>query len=172
MMLPDAPFQLPRYCRRKALKSGQYAYFFEPPTWARKQGCHVRAEALGTEYAAARDRAEQVLLPAFDSWRSRGLTDMAPPLPVPGTFDWLACIFKSHQKWKEIGTSTQRCYDQGLSLFANHILKDGRGWGRSRFQTSRRDSLTQFTLSSSSWTTKTQMAPLSSANAAASQTPP
>jgi len=50
---------------------------------------------------------------------------MAPPLPVPGTFDWLACIFKSHQKWKEIGTSTQRCYDQGLSLFANHILKDG-----------------------------------------------
>ena len=125
MMLPDAPFQLPRYCRRKALKSGQYAYFFEPPTWARKQGCHVRAEALGTEYAAARDRAEQVLLPAFDSWRSRGLTDMAPPLPVPGTFDWLACIFKSHQKWKEIGTSTQRCYDQGLSLFANHILKDG-----------------------------------------------
>jgi hypothetical protein len=125
MMLPDAPFQLPRYCRRKALKSGQYAYFFEPPTWARKQGCHVRAEPLGTEYAAARDRAEQVLLPAFDSWRSRGLTDMAPPLPVPGTFDWLACIFKSHQKWKEIGTSTQRCYDQGLSLFANHILKDG-----------------------------------------------
>jgi hypothetical protein len=125
MKLPDASFRLPRYCRRKALKSGQYAYFFEPPTWARKQGCDICAEALGTEYAAARDRAEQVLLPAFDSWRSRGLTDMAPPLPVPGTFDWLACIFKSHQKWKDVSTHTQRLYDQGLALVANHLLKDG-----------------------------------------------
>ena len=125
MKLPGAPFQLPRYCRRKALKSGRYAYFFEPPTWARKQGCRVRAEALGTEHAFALERAEKVLLPAFDSWRSRGLSDMAPPLPVPGTFDWLVYVFKINQKWKEISSHTQRLYDQGLALVANHILKDG-----------------------------------------------
>jgi len=53
------------------------------------------------------------------------LSDLVPPIVVPGTFDWLVNIFKTHQKWKEIDHKTQRLYDQGLSLFANHILKDG-----------------------------------------------
>ena len=117
--------KLPRYCRRKPLKNGRWAYFFDPPSWARKQGCHVKAEALGEEYAAAVERAENILLPAFDSWRSGGLTDMVPPSPVPGTFDWLASIFETHQKWKEIERNTQRLYKQGLALFANQMLKDG-----------------------------------------------
>ena len=117
--------KFPRYCRRKTLKSGRWGYFFEPPTWARKQGCPVKAEALGAEQAAAVERTKNVLLPAFDSWRSRGLTDMVPASPVPGTFDWLAGIFKAHQKWKEIDHKTQRLYEQGLALFANHKLKDG-----------------------------------------------
>jgi hypothetical protein len=117
--------KIPRYCRRKPLKSGRWGYFFEPPTWARKQGCPVKAEALGAEQAAAVERTKNVLLPAFDSWRSRGLTDMVPVSPVPGTFDWLVGIFKAHQKWKEIDHKTQRLYEQGLALFANHKLKDG-----------------------------------------------
>jgi len=121
---PENAFRLPRYCRRKPLKTGRWAYFFEPPTWARRQGCHVKAEALGEDYAAAAERAENILLPAYDSWRSRGLTDMVPPSPVPGTFDWLVCIFKAHQKWKESDHKTQRLYEQGLSLFANYRLKD------------------------------------------------
>jgi hypothetical protein len=117
--------KLPRYCRRKPLKSGRWGYFFEPPTWARKQGCPVKAEALGTEQAAAVERIQNILLPAFDSWRSRGLTDMVPASPIPGTFDWLVGVFRAHQKWKEIDHKTQRLYEQGLALFANHKLKDG-----------------------------------------------
>ncbi len=50
---------------------------------------------------------------------------MVPAFPVPGTFDWLASVFKTHQKWKEIDHKTQRFYEQGLALFANHKLKDG-----------------------------------------------
>jgi hypothetical protein len=50
---------------------------------------------------------------------------MVPASPVPGTFDWLAGVFKTHQKWKEIDHKTQRFYEQGLALFANHKLKDG-----------------------------------------------
>jgi hypothetical protein len=125
MKSPHTASKLPRYCRRKPLKSGRWAYFFEPPTWARKQSCPVKAEALGAEHVPAVARAENVLLPAFDSWRSRGLTDMVPAFPVPGTFDWLASVFKTHQKWKEIDHKTQRFYEQGLALFANHKLKDG-----------------------------------------------
>ena len=58
--------KLPRYCRRKPLKNGRWAYFFEPPTWARKQECPLEAEALGQNYDAAVSRAENVLLPAFN----------------------------------------------------------------------------------------------------------
>lgn len=116
---------LPRYCRRKSLKNGRWTYFFEPPSWARKQGCCVKAEALGREQQAAADRANHVLLPAFDSWRSGGLTDMTTASPVPGSFDWLVGIFKTHRKWTEIDWKTRRFYDRGLALFANQKLKDG-----------------------------------------------
>ncbi|WP_141688420.1 hypothetical protein [Bradyrhizobium paxllaeri] len=74
---------------------------------------------------AAVDRAKNVLLPAFDSWRSGGLTDMIPASPAPGSFDWLIGVFKTHQKWKEIDHKTQRFYEQGLALFSNQTLKDG-----------------------------------------------
>ena len=69
---------------------------FEPPTWARKQGCQIEPEVLGQDYTAAVERAEHVLLPAFDSWRSRGLTDKVPAAILPGSFEWLAGIFKAH----------------------------------------------------------------------------
>lgn len=122
---PDTLSKLPRYCRRRQLKSGRWAFFFEPPSWARKQDCHVRSEALGTDQAAALERADNILLPAFDSWRSRGLTDMTPPQLVPGSFDWLVSVFKTHQKWTEISPKTQHLYNQGFALFANYKLKDG-----------------------------------------------
>ncbi|WP_128932598.1 hypothetical protein [Bradyrhizobium zhanjiangense] len=89
------------------------------------EGCPIKAEPLGAEYAIAVARTEKVLLPAFDSWRSHGLTDMVPSLPALGSFDWLVTVFKSHQKWKEIDHKTQRLYQQGLDLFSNYTLKDG-----------------------------------------------
>ena len=117
--------KLPRYCRLRPLKSGQCGYYFEPPTWARHEGCPVHAEPLGRDHAVAVVRAENILLPAFDSWRSNGLSDMVPASPVPGTFDWLVSIFKAHQKWAEIDFKTQRLYGQGLALFADYELSDG-----------------------------------------------
>jgi hypothetical protein len=68
---------LPRYVGRKPLKTG-WGYFFNVPTWARKAGCPIRNEALGTDYNAAVHRAETVLLTAFDSWRSGGASDTTP----------------------------------------------------------------------------------------------
>jgi hypothetical protein len=50
---------------------------------------------------------------------------MVPASPVLGTFDWLVSIFKGHQKWNEVDSKTQRFYEIGLALFANHKLKDG-----------------------------------------------
>lgn len=125
MTSSDAAARLPRYCRRKLLADHTVAYYFAPPIWARRQGCQLSPQALGSDYASAVERMEKVLLPAFDSWRSRGLTDMMPASPEPGTFDWLIGIFQAHQKWNELDITTQRQYRKSLALFANHELKDG-----------------------------------------------
>jgi hypothetical protein len=125
MKPPRSAKRLPRYTRRKPLAGGRWGHFFEPPTWARRDGCPVNAEALGEDYDVAVRRAEDVLLKAFDSWRTGGLSDMVPIGPAPGSFDWLTTVFKSHQSWRDIDRKTQRLYEQGLALFANHNLKDG-----------------------------------------------
>jgi hypothetical protein len=56
--------------------------------WARKAGCPLRNEPLGTDYAKAVERAETVLLPAFDSWRTGGKSDAVPAAAAFGTLDW------------------------------------------------------------------------------------
>ena len=85
----------------------------------------MQAEALGRDYESACDKAESILLPLFDSWRTGGLSDLVPQKSIPGTFDWLAKIFKEHRTWNEVDKATQRMYEQGLTLVADHVLKDG-----------------------------------------------
>ena len=77
MRKPRTVQPLPRYVRRKWLKSGSWSYFFEPPTWARKAGCSIEAEALGSDYESARDKAEVVLLPAFEFMANRRLVGLS-----------------------------------------------------------------------------------------------
>lgn len=133
MKAPRTALPLPRYTRRRRLASGQWAYFFEPATCYKKEGCTVHAEALGTDYAAAVKRVEDLLLPAYDSWRTGGLSDVVPNRgPVEGTFDWLVWVFKTHRAWKEIDHKTQHMYDQGLALVADYRLKHGGRAGAER----------------------------------------
>jgi hypothetical protein len=61
--------RLPRHVIRKPIKDGLWSYFFKMPPWARAAGCPVKSEALGSNYAAVLARVE-VLLPAFDEWRT------------------------------------------------------------------------------------------------------
>jgi len=133
MKAPRTALPLPRYTRRRLLKSGQWAYFFEPATCYKKDGCTVHAEALGTDYAAAVKRVEELLLPAYDSWRTGGLSDVVPNRgPVEGTFDWLVFIFKTHRAWKDLDHQTQRQYENGLRLVADYRLKHGGRAGAER----------------------------------------
>jgi hypothetical protein len=63
--------------------------------WARKGGCSIANEALGTDYKRAVTRAEQILLPAFDSWRTGG--EDANPIGigvVAGTLDWMFHLYR------------------------------------------------------------------------------
>jgi hypothetical protein len=78
---------LPRYVLRMPLKDGSWAYFFNVPSWARQAGCPVRNEALGTDYAAAVERAETILLKQFDSWRDGGADGDIVTIAQLGTLD-------------------------------------------------------------------------------------
>jgi hypothetical protein len=87
MKPPRSALPLPRYVRRKPLRSGGWGYFFDLPTWARRAGCTINREALGVDYAKAVERAETILLPAFDSWRTGGKSDAVSTTAALGTLD-------------------------------------------------------------------------------------
>jgi hypothetical protein len=123
---------LPRYVLRKPIKGG-WGYFFNVPTWARKAGCPVRNEALGTEYAAAVQRAETVLLPAFDSWRSGATSDeSASTVTAPGTLDWVFAEYRADRRFTKLDPRTKRNHEVGFRLVGGYALKDGRRLGQAR----------------------------------------
>src|SRR5258706_1774794 len=124
---------LPAYTRREPLAGGRWGYYFKPPTWALKPKkpddrgpCTVGCEPVGNDYDAAVKRVETVLLPLFDSWRTRGLVDLVPKGPSRGTLDWLFFIYRADDKFKTLGRKVQAFYQSGFDLVGDYILKDGR----------------------------------------------
>lgn len=127
---------LPDYTRRKPLAGGRWGYYFEPPSWALKprEGddrgpCPVSCEALGTDYDEAVKRVERVLLPLFDSWRTRGLAELAPQELRKGTLDWLFAEYRGSLAYQKLGRKVRALHEAGFSLVGNHHLKDGRRLG-------------------------------------------
>jgi hypothetical protein len=126
---------LPDYTRRKPLAGGQWGFYFEPPSWARKPAdnddrgpCPVGAEQLGTDYAAAVRRVENVLLPQFDSWRTRALIDLTPAL-LEGTLDWLFKQYRYTDNYKKLSRKQRKLHDAGFKLVGDYLLKDGQRFG-------------------------------------------
>ncbi|HYD66143.1 GIY-YIG nuclease family protein [Azospirillum sp.] len=66
---------LPRHVIREPLGDG-WRYYFIVPSKARKAGCPVRNESLGTVLDTAIARAEDHLLPEFDAWHAKHKTTM------------------------------------------------------------------------------------------------
>lgn len=120
---------LPRYVRRKFLKSRQWGYFFEIPSWARKAGCDIGNRALGSDYSFAVHEAETVLLPAFDSWRTKGASDLITPTIAPGTLNWLFAEYRKSSRAGEVSPRMLKIHDHGFALVGKYILKDGRELG-------------------------------------------
>lgn len=129
MKAPRTTLPLPRYVRRKLLRGGRWGYFFEVPSWAKAAGCPLRNEALGTDYAEAVGRAERVLLPQLDSWRTRGTSDTVPLGPAVGTLDWLIACYREHRTFTELGRWTRMRHQIGFDLVAGYRLQDGRRLG-------------------------------------------
>jgi hypothetical protein len=122
---------LPRYVRRKPLRGGGWALYFNVPTWARRAGCLVKSEALGTDYGAAVRRAETVLLPAFDAWRSGGASDGAPAtFALVGTLNWLFAEYRADRRFTNLDPRTKRNHESGMRLVGAHVIRDGRRLGQ------------------------------------------
>lgn len=120
---------LPRYVLRKVSAAG-VRFYFNVPAWARAQGCPLRNEPLGGDYRAAVERAETVLLPAFDSWRSGGATDApAREIAKAGTLDWLFAEYRADRRFTSLDVRTRRTHEGGFRLVGDHRMKDGRRLG-------------------------------------------
>ena len=90
-------------------------------------------EALGLDYDAAVARAETVLLPAFDSWRSGGASDApASAVAAPGTLDWVFAEYRADRRFTKLDKRTKRNHEVGFNLVGNYQLKDGRRLGQVR----------------------------------------
>jgi hypothetical protein len=130
---------LPRYTLRKRLKDGKFGYFFNIPSWARKRVCQIANEALGANYERAIARAENILLPAFDSWRTGG--EDANPIGigvVVGTLDWMFHLYrqtwsqKTAKRLQPLSPGQCRVHETGIKMICEYILQDGRRLGTRR----------------------------------------
>jgi hypothetical protein len=123
------PLGWPRYMVTRRLKSGAIAYYWVIPTWARRNGCTLKIEALGSDYADAKKRCDDVLNPQLDAWRKREELALPSDYVAPGTFDWMVAIYKSAPLYQKLPAKTRKSYDAALRLASQHKLKDGRNFG-------------------------------------------
>jgi hypothetical protein len=124
------PLGWPRYMIARRLKSGATAYYWDIPSWAKQNGCALKIETLGTEYADAKKRCDEILNPQFDSWRKREELAISSNHVMTGTFDWMVAIYKSSPLYRKLPAKTRKSYDAALRLASQHKLKDGRNFGR------------------------------------------
>jgi hypothetical protein len=123
------PTGWPKLMVPKRLKGGDVGYYWDAPTWARRNGCPVIHEALGKDYAVAKQRCDEVLNPQYDAWRTHGEAVETSDRPSSGTFDWMIALYKSSPRYSKKPIGTQKSYDRVLRLVSTHKLKDGRLFG-------------------------------------------
>ena len=128
------PLGWPRYMVTRQLKSGAVGFYWVPPTWAKRDGCILGVEALGTDYGDAKKRCDELLNPQLDAWRKRG--EVAPTLDraTPGTFDWMVTVYKSSPQYQNLLPKTRKDYDSALRLVSEYTLKNGRSFGNLELQ--------------------------------------
>jgi hypothetical protein len=122
---------LPRYVRRKPLVAG-WGFFFDMPGWARKAGCPVQNEPLGTDYEAAVKRAETILLPAFDAWLGGDAPAEQDTPAKQGTLDWLLGQYRADRRFTKLPVRSRRNRESCLRLVGCHVMNDGRRLGTVR----------------------------------------
>lgn len=123
------PLGWPRYMVPRRLKSGATGYYWDIPSWAKKNGCTLSIEALGTDYADAKKRCDELLNPQFDAWCKREDISVSSNRAATGSFDWMVAIYKTHPRYAQRPAKTRKSYDWVLGLVSKYKLTDGRTFG-------------------------------------------
>lgn len=87
----------------------------------------MHTEALGSDLDAAIKRAETILLPAFDAWRSgdaKIASGTAPAIAAVGTLDWVFAEYRADRRYTKLDPKSKRNHENGYKLVGNYILKD------------------------------------------------
>ena len=87
----------------------------------------MHTEALGSDLDAASKRAETILLPAFDAWRSgdaKIASGTAPAIAAVGTLDWVFAEYRADRRYTKLDPKSKRNHENGFKLVGNYILKD------------------------------------------------
>lgn len=82
-----------------------------------------------TEWAV--ERAENVLLPALDEWRTgtKSPTTDASPIAAPGTLDWIFAEYRADRRFTKLDARTKRNDEVGFRMVGAYVLKNGKRLG-------------------------------------------
>ena len=117
---------LPPFVTSKELKSGKIAWYWSPTTRDRKQGCPLPPTPLGSDFADAMKRGQELSQALFD-WRM-GREPGALPSNL-STLDWLFGIYRAHRTFPRLAPHTRRTYDRAMGRFGDYKLKNGHRLG-------------------------------------------
>jgi hypothetical protein len=93
----------------------------------------MHTEALGADIDAAIKRAETVLLPSFDAWRSGDTkTATTPAVAAAGTLDWVFAEYRADRRYIKLDAKSKRNHEHGFKLVGGYVLKDGTRLGARR----------------------------------------
>ena len=105
--------------KAKRLRNGGIAYYWEPQKRDREGGFTIPGEALGTDYAAARDRV-LLLNQHLDEWRAgRGLPKDRDLGARAGTVDWWIETYLRSTAFENLSERTKRDYRNTLNRLAD-----------------------------------------------------
>jgi hypothetical protein len=123
---------LPRYVIAKTLASGRTGFYWNCPTYYRKQGCAIPNEPLGTDYAEACGGIDgnggraAALNAAFDEWQTNRAGLPVESVARFGTVDWLFREYKSSKAYLEkVARRSRPDYERTMLLVADIITKKG-----------------------------------------------
>jgi hypothetical protein len=122
---------LPRFVRAKLLQSGTTAFFWECPSYYRKQGCPISSEPLGTNYVIACGENGSLgraatLNALFDEWKAKKNGEAIAGLVCFGTVDWLFREYKQTKAYLEKVSKRSRAdYERTMLLVTDLATKKG-----------------------------------------------
>lgn len=123
------PADWPRYMIVKKLKSGQAAYYWNARPSYIRQGFTLHREPLGTDYGAARSRAEN-LNSHLDAWRAgRGADRSLDSGPRYGTVDWWLESYCRSPAFEKLKERTKPSYRYQLNLLCDLPTRIGKRLG-------------------------------------------